>query len=189
MAAAFSPHFCALVLSPPPPPCPALPCLLNCYSHPTGLPATQTVNSVDLCHATISIPLFCFGRLQTFRLTARFVCGTFVWVSQEEKREEVRTWVLDISVDRKVEQILTKDARGCYAGSLLDSAGKQYEPCIVTGFPILANPVKYGNRTANKEDWNKFLMTSKTANDPNLQDVMSFMAKWCGAPENASYSF
>merc|ERR1712159_906085 len=78
---------------------------------------------------------------------------------QEDKREEIRTWVLDISVDRKVEQVLAKDARGCYSGSLLDpSTGKQYEPCIVTGFPILQNPHNYGSRTANKEDWNKFIM-------------------------------
>lgn len=109
---------------------------------------------------------------------------------QDEKREEVRTWVLDISVDRKVEQELKKDERGSYVGSLLCSqTGKQFDACIVTGFPILQNPVKYGDRSANKEDWNKFLMTSKTANDPNLQDVMRFMAQWCNAPENASYSF
>lgn len=108
----------------------------------------------------------------------------------EEKREEVREYVLSISVDQKVEQVLQVDERGTYVGSLRDSkSGKMYEPCIVTGFPVLTNPVKFGGQTANKEDWNRFIMTTKTTHNADLQDVMRFLASWCGASESATYSF
>jgi intraflagellar transport protein 172 len=108
----------------------------------------------------------------------------------EEKREEVREYVLSISVDQKVDQTLALDERGTYVGSLRDAkSGKMYEPCIVTGFPVLQNPVKFGGQTANKEDWNRFIMTTKTTHNADLQDVMRFLASWCGASESATYSF
>lgn len=110
------------------------------------------------------------------------------WLS-EEKCEEVRDYVLSISVDRKVEPSLQTDARGMYVGSLVDKLGKEYAPCIVTGFPVLSNPVQFGGQTANKEDWNRFIMTTKTTHNADLQDVMKFLAGWCGASESASYSF
>merc|ERR1712100_462230 len=51
------------------------------------------------------------------------------WLT-DEKCEEVREYVLSISVDRQVEPELQTDSRGCYVGSLIDKAGKSYTPCI-----------------------------------------------------------
>merc|ERR1712070_203131 len=80
----------------------------------------------------------------------------------DEKREEVRDYVLAISVDRQVEQSLEMDSRGTYVASLTCSnTQKTYSPCVVTGFPVLQNQVKFGGRMANKEDWNRFIMATK----------------------------
>ncbi|KAL0164943.1 hypothetical protein M9458_040696, partial [Cirrhinus mrigala] len=36
-----------------------------------------------------------------------------------EKREEIREWVLTVSMDQRVEQVLPKDERGTYEASLV----------------------------------------------------------------------
>ena len=43
---------------------------------------------------------------------------------------------------------------------------------------------------ANKEDWNKFVMTAKMVSDPEIQDVAKFISNWCGLGGNApGFSF
>ena len=37
---------------------------------------------------------------------------------------------------------------------------------------------------ANKEDWNKFVMTAKMVSDPEIQDVAKFISNWCGLGGN-----
>ena len=86
---------------------------------------------------------------------------------QEDKREEVKEWVLAVSMDQRVEQVLPTDERGTYVGSLhcphtqVDSL-----PCVITGYPVLRHKVEFkrGGRSANKEDWNKFIMATKVGN-------------------------
>lgn len=103
--------------------------------------------------------------------------------SAESKREEVRDWVLQISLDQKITQQL--DSRSCeecgtkvYDASLTCfNCNSKCEACIVTGYPILKGKVKCTacNRFANKEDWNKYIVTEKNC-------------PWCNSAQVPNYS-
>ncbi|TPX62114.1 hypothetical protein PhCBS80983_g00643 [Powellomyces hirtus] len=97
-------------------------------------------------------------------------------------REEVRDWVLQISLDQKVNQEM--DRRECdnCGTSIYDAAlschscHTAWDPCVVTGYPVLRQKVKCGTctRPANKEDWNKFVMVER-------------MCPWCGTAQTPQY--
>merc|ERR1711865_621559 len=92
----------------------------------------------------------------------------------ENKREEVRDWVLAMSMDQAVEQSLpTREDRG--GASIYDVLyTSKNPPCIVTGYPIPPNQVLEMTATSNKQDWNKFVSKAKT--DP-----------WTSQPQNPVY--
>lgn len=53
---------------------------------------------------------------------------------QVEKREEIREWVLTVSMDQRVEQVLPKDERLTYEASLVATGtGIRSLPCVITG--------------------------------------------------------
>ncbi|XP_060165824.1 intraflagellar transport protein 172 homolog isoform X5 [Globicephala melas] len=82
----------------------------------------------------------------------------------EAQREEVRDWVLTISMDQRLEQVLPRDERGVYEASLVAaSTGVRALPCLITGYPILRNKIEFKRpgKAANKDNWNKFLMAIK----------------------------
>ncbi|KAM8953335.1 intraflagellar transport protein 172 homolog [Pelodytes ibericus] len=109
-----------------------------------------------------------------------------------EKREEVREWVLAVSMDQRVDQVLPQDERGTYEASLIAvSSGVRSMPCLITGYPVLKNKIEFKQpgKVANKEDWNKFLMAVKTSHSPECQDVLKFISGWCGGLPNTSFSF
>ncbi|XP_067274021.1 intraflagellar transport protein 172 homolog [Pseudorasbora parva] len=109
-----------------------------------------------------------------------------------EKREEIREWVLTVSMDQRVEQVLPKDERGTYEASLVAAGtGIRSLPCVVTGYPVLRNKIEFKRpgMAANKDDWNKFLMATKTTHSPECQDVLKFITQWCGGLPSAGYSF
>ncbi|XP_072536228.1 intraflagellar transport protein 172 homolog isoform X2 [Salminus brasiliensis] len=109
-----------------------------------------------------------------------------------EKREEIRDWVLTVSMDQRVEQVLPRDERNTYEASLLaSSTGIRSLPCVITGYPVLRNKIEFKRpgMAANKDDWNKFLMATKTTHSPECQDVLKFIAQWCGGLPSANYSF
>ncbi|TRY86956.1 hypothetical protein DNTS_000647 [Danionella cerebrum] len=109
-----------------------------------------------------------------------------------EKREEIREWVLTVSMDQRVEQVLPKDERGTYEASLVAvSTGIRSLPCVITGYPVLRNKIEFkrAGMAANKDDWNKFLMATKTTHSPECQDVLKFITQWCGGLPSAGYSF
>uniref|UniRef100_A0A8C2G6B9 Intraflagellar transport protein 172 homolog n=1 Tax=Cyprinus carpio TaxID=7962 RepID=A0A8C2G6B9_CYPCA len=109
-----------------------------------------------------------------------------------EKREEIREWVLTVSMDQRVEQVLPKDERGTYEASLVAaSTGIRSLPCVITGYPVLRNKIEFKRpgMAANKDDWNKFLMATKTTHSPECQDVLKFITQWCGGLPSAGYSF
>lgn len=109
-----------------------------------------------------------------------------------EKREEIREWVLTVSMDQRVEQVLPKDERGTYEASLVaTSTGIRSLPCVITGYPVLRNKIEFKRpgMAANKDDWNKFLMATKTTHSPECQDVLKFITQWCGGLPSAGYSF
>lgn len=109
-----------------------------------------------------------------------------------EKREEIREWVLTVSMDQRVEQVLPKDDRGTYEASLVAAGtGIRSLPCVITGYPVLRNKIEFKRpgMAANKDDWNKFLMATKTTHSPECQDVLKFITQWCGGLPSAGYSF
>lgn len=63
-----------------------------------------------------------------------------------------------------------------YEASLLNRDGSYRAPCVVTGYPVLkkAFPLKHG-QVANKDDWNKLLMTMKMTNSTELHDVVKYI--------------
>nr|XP_014345853.1 PREDICTED: intraflagellar transport protein 172 homolog [Latimeria chalumnae] len=110
----------------------------------------------------------------------------------EEKREEIRDWVLTVSMDQRVEQVLPRDERETYEGSLLAvNTGLRSLPCLISGYPVLRNKVEFKRpgKAANKDDWNKFLMAVKTTHSPECQDVLKFLNLWCGGLPSAGFSF
>lgn len=53
---------------------------------------------------------------------------------QTSQHEEVKEWVLAVSMDQRLEQILPKDERGVYEASLsVPSTGVASQPCVITG--------------------------------------------------------
>ncbi|XP_053566907.1 LOW QUALITY PROTEIN: intraflagellar transport protein 172 homolog [Bombina bombina] len=109
-----------------------------------------------------------------------------------EEREKVREWVLAVSMDQHVEQVLPQDERGTYEASLLASgSGIRSLPCLITGYPVLRNKIEFKQpgKAANKDDWNKFLMAVKTSHSPECQDVLKFISRWCGGLPTTSFSF
>lgn len=110
----------------------------------------------------------------------------------EAQREQIRDWVLMLSMDNRLEQVLPRDERNSYEASLVAAGtGLRSLPCVLTGYPVLRNKVEFSaaGRAANKEDWNKFLMAAKTTHSPECQDVLSFIYQWCGNPPASGFSF
>mmetsp|Transcript_36011 Transcript_36011/g.113938 ORF Transcript_36011/g.113938 Transcript_36011/m.113938 type:complete len:205 (+) Transcript_36011:103-717(+) len=89
----------------------------------------------------------------------------------EDKREEVRDWVLALSMDQQVDQSLsTRTCGHCgtetYAGSLTCHECKaRSETCVVTGWPVRAGErvqCKSCDRHSQKEDWNAYINRYQT---------------------------
>jgi len=98
----------------------------------------------------------------------------------EDKREEIREWVLAMSMDQAVEQSLPEKGQGdpIYEGLYASS-----DPiCIVTGYPVPQQTLleleldghNGGVITANKQDWNKYVQTTK-------------VCPWTGQPRTPKY--
>ncbi|TFJ98085.1 POU domain, class 5, transcription factor 1 [Platysternon megacephalum] len=110
----------------------------------------------------------------------------------EATREEIRDWVLTMSMDQRLEQVLPRDERDTYEASLVAaSTGVRSLPCLLTGYPVLRNKVdfKRPGKEANKDTWNKFLMAVKTSHSPVCQDVLKFIGQWSGGLPSSSFSF
>ena len=81
--------------------------------------------------------------------------------------EDVKNWILQISMDSTVEQFLPSDQfrdGNVYEASLINADSTRCLPCLITGYPVIQHkmlefkPQKYA---ANKDDWNKLLMITK----------------------------
>ncbi|XP_043365854.1 intraflagellar transport protein 172 homolog isoform X3 [Dermochelys coriacea] len=110
----------------------------------------------------------------------------------EATREEIRDWVLTMSMDQRLEQVLPRDERDTYEASLVAaSTGVRSLPCLLTGYPVLRNKVEFKRpgKEANKDTWNKFLMAVKTSHSPVCQDVLKFIGQWSGGLPSSSLSF
>jgi hypothetical protein len=53
---------------------------------------------------------------------------------KDEKHEEIKNWVISMSMSKKIEPSLNKDSRGCYEASLISpDSDKHCLPCVITG--------------------------------------------------------
>ncbi|XP_041885316.1 intraflagellar transport protein 172 homolog isoform X3 [Corvus kubaryi] len=109
----------------------------------------------------------------------------------EEQREEVRDWVLTMSMDQRLEQVLPQDERNTYEASLVAAGtGVHSLPCVLTGYPVLRNKIELRpGREVKKDAWYKFMMAVKTSHSPAGQDVIEFLRRWCGGLPSTSFSF
>uniref|UniRef100_A0A3B3Z6D5 Intraflagellar transport protein 172 homolog n=1 Tax=Poecilia mexicana TaxID=48701 RepID=A0A3B3Z6D5_9TELE len=106
--------------------------------------------------------------------------------------EQIRDWVLMVSVENRLEQVLPRDERDTYEASLVAAnTGLRSLPCVLTGYPVLRNKIEFpvAGKAANKEDWNTFLMATKTTHSPECQDVLKFLNNWCGGLPATGFSF
>ena len=112
-------------------------------------------------------------------------------ISREE-HEEVREWILAVSMDQRIEQGLPLDPRGIYVGSL-KSHNDETNPlveCVLTGYPIIGAtvPFEIGLKVAAREDWNRFVSAARQATgDSPLNDVLAFIQQWCGNVPNYTF--
>ncbi|XP_017022793.1 intraflagellar transport protein 172 homolog [Drosophila kikkawai] len=94
--------------------------------------------------------------------------------------EEVREWVLAVSMDQQVDQQLPTDDRGLYESSL----GSNDLPCMLSGFPVLGrHPVTFqgSSNQVNRDVWSKFSVAVKMSPGSGVADIISFTEKWQGA--------
>jgi intraflagellar transport protein 172 len=106
------------------------------------------------------------------------------------EHEEVKDWVLAVSMDQKAVRELPHDERGTYEASLVAAnTGAKSLPCVVTGYPVLRNKIEFKrlNRAANKEDLNRIVAATKATHSRELQDVLKFIGEWCGTPPGFSF--
>lgn len=81
--------------------------------------------------------------------------------------EDVKSWILQISMDSHVSQSLPLDALrdgDVYEASLINGDSTMSLPCLVTGYPVIRHKTlefKPGKYAVNKDDWNKLLMITK----------------------------
>uniref|UniRef100_A0A2K5WX15 Intraflagellar transport protein 172 homolog n=1 Tax=Macaca fascicularis TaxID=9541 RepID=A0A2K5WX15_MACFA len=150
--------------------------------------AAQSVKQLETVAARLSVSLLRHTQLLPVD-KAFYEAGI---AAKEAEREEVRDWVLTVSMDQRLEQVLPRDERGAYEASLVAaSTGVQALPCLITGYPILRNKIEFKRpgKAANKDNWNKFLMAIKTSHSPVCQDVLKFISQWCGGLPSTSFSF
>ncbi|KZR96625.1 Intraflagellar transport protein 172 [Daphnia magna] len=62
-------------------------------------------------------------------------------------KEQAKQWVLAVSLDQRIEQQLPLDERGVYEACLINCWKKSSDPpatpCVLTGYPVLRQPVKF----------------------------------------------
>ncbi|XP_049874490.1 intraflagellar transport protein 172 homolog [Pectinophora gossypiella] len=89
--------------------------------------------------------------------------------------DEVREWVLAVSMDQAVEQTLPVDSRGMYSSSV----GAEEACCVLTGYPLGSRLVTFTNgRCANREWWSRAVSAARGAGPAAA--LLSHIAQWCG---------
>ncbi|XP_065359796.1 intraflagellar transport protein 172 homolog [Calliphora vicina] len=93
--------------------------------------------------------------------------------------EEVREWVLAVSMDQQVDQVLPTDERGLYESSL----GLNDVACILSAYPVKGRqPVTFQSsiRQANRDVWSKFSVAVKLSPSSEVGDIIQFTERWNG---------
>ncbi|XP_072947774.1 intraflagellar transport protein 172 homolog [Epargyreus clarus] len=91
--------------------------------------------------------------------------------------DELRDWVLAVSMDQAVDQTLPVDGRGLYSSTV----GADEPCCVLTGYPLGSRLVTFTNgRCANREWWSRCAAAARSL--PAAAALMRALARWCGAP-------
>jgi intraflagellar transport protein 172 len=99
--------------------------------------------------------------------------------SEANLHEEIREWVLAISMDQRIDQTLPTDDRNLFESSLADSD----QPCVISGYPIVGRqPVIFqrSHRMANRDAWSRMTVAAKMEPQSDVPEVLQFIEKWCG---------
>jgi intraflagellar transport protein 172 len=102
------------------------------------------------------------------------VLPTQQYLPDEDAREDVKTWVLSVCMDKSIEQRLPppNKAQGTIYEGLFASSLPQ---CIVTGYPIQPREMlEVNNSRAIRRDWNQYVSRIKKC-------------PWTGQPQNPYY--
>ncbi|CRK95654.1 CLUMA_CG009112, isoform A [Clunio marinus] len=104
----------------------------------------------------------------------------FMHLRHEVKlHEEVRDWILAISMDQKVDQTLPTDDRNLYESSL----GIGDAACLISGYPVLGRqPITFQRSSllANRDIWSKLTVAAKMSPHTDAPDVIEFLEQWQG---------
>ncbi|GLD95237.1 hypothetical protein PINS_up003881 [Pythium insidiosum] len=112
-----------------------------------------------------------------------FVVPDVQYITDESAREEIRDWVLTISMDQQVQEKLPEKPCGQCKASIYEASLQcaecktRFESCIITGFPVVAKSTVHCTTCkviADRETWNKWV--KQFGNCP-----------WCAAPQKMSY--
>ncbi|KAH7719862.1 hypothetical protein AAVH_12667 [Aphelenchoides avenae] len=100
-----------------------------------------------------------------------------------EEHEEVKEWVLSVSVDQRVQPALSVDENGRYEASTVDQDGNVFPVCVISGYPVLHSGHDFGNgKMADSDAWQAFVTLTKTNASDELFDVQQFLTRWSGTP-------
>eukprot|EP01116_Phalansterium_solitarium_P017861 TRINITY_DN4518_c0_g2_i1.p1 TRINITY_DN4518_c0_g2~~TRINITY_DN4518_c0_g2_i1.p1 ORF type:complete len:240 (+),score=106.90 TRINITY_DN4518_c0_g2_i1:1319-2038(+) len=101
----------------------------------------------------------------------------------EDRRESVRSWVLQASLNASMDRMLaTRPCDNCAvelyeAASTCYQCKNMYDCCVVTGYPVLRNSkisCTSCAKPANREDWNKYVLKLK-------------VCPWCNSSQTPAY--
>lgn len=83
------------------------------------------------------------------------------YLPDEDAREDVKTWVLSVCMDKSIEQKLPPQAKS--QGTIYEGLFATNLPlCILTGYPIQPRDMLEVNRSrANRRDWNQYVSRIK----------------------------
>ena len=86
--------------------------------------------------------------------------------SEPDLIENVKSWILQISMDSNIYHTLPVDTsrENVYEASLINNDGTVCLPCLVTGYPVTSSKMlelRPGKYAANRDDWNKLLILVK----------------------------
>ncbi|KAK6114288.1 hypothetical protein QQG55_55400 [Brugia pahangi] len=100
--------------------------------------------------------------------------------TSDDEYEEVKEWVLAISMEQSIERNLPYDNDGNFEVSLFDANGISHPACLISGYPTYGNVKEFGSsgRVADRDTWSCFIMAQKTKSTENISDVLQFIAKW-----------
>ncbi|VDM09167.1 unnamed protein product [Wuchereria bancrofti] len=99
---------------------------------------------------------------------------------EDDEHEEVKEWVLAISMEQSIERSLPYDTDGNFEVSLFDANGTPHPACLISGYPTRGNVKEFGSsgRVADRDTWSRFIMAQKTKSTESIGDVLQFIAKW-----------